>query len=101
MSSTDGETGVKLLDFIKMWEADGTKLVQQDKKNVNGHTWLLYAIYYPESTNDYGRHSAMLMKLDRKTQVILQHDCKNISGEVNKNYRQGIDEWFKEHVGRY
>ncbi len=101
MSSIDGEQGVKLKDFINMWQVDGTKLVEQKRNQLNGHIWILYAVYYPESTNDYGRHSAMLLKVDKKTKIILLHDCKNISGEVNKNYRQGIDDWFKEHIGKY
>jgi len=101
MSSTDGEQGVKLQDFLNMWQEDGTKLIQEQKQQVNGSTWYLYAVYYPESTYEYGRHGAILMKVDTKTQVIILHDCKNISGEVSENYRQGIDDWFKEHVGRY
>ena len=101
MASVDGEQGIKLKDFIDMWQVDGTKLVEQERRNHNGHIWILYAVYYPESTYEYGRHGAMLMKVDSKTDIILLHDCKNITGEVDKNYRQGIDEWFKEHIGRY
>ena len=101
MASIDGEQGVKLKDFIDMWQTDGTKLVEQERRNINGTIWLLYAVYYPQSTYDYGRHGAILMKVDAKTKVILLHDCRNISGEVGKNYRQGIDDWFNEHVGRY
>ena len=101
MASVDGEQGIKLKDFIDMWQVDGTKLVEQERRALNGHIWILYAVYYPESTSEYGRHGAMLMKVDSETDIILLHDCKNISGEVNKNYRQGIDDWFKEHIGRY
>lgn len=101
MASQDGEEGVKLKDFIALWESDGTKLIEQDRRNINGHIWLLYAVYFPDSTYDYGRHSAILMKVDAKTEIILLHDCRNLSGEVNKNYRQGIDDWFNEHVGKY
>ena len=101
MSSIDGEEGIKLKDFLDLWMADGTKLIEQDRRSINGHIWLLYAVYFPESTNDYGRHSAMLMKIDAKTEVILLHDCKNLSGEITENYRQSIDEWFSEHAGKY
>ena len=101
MSSVDGEQGVKLNDFINMWQTDGTKLIEQERRNINGHIWILYAVYYPESTYEYGRHGAILMKVDAETEVILLHDCKNLAGEVNKNYRQGIDEWFNEHAGKY
>lgn len=101
MASSDGEEGIKLKDFLDMWQGDGTRLVEQTRRNLNGCIWVLYAVYFPESTYDYGRHGAILVKIDAKTDIILLHDCKNISGEVNGNYRQGIDEWFKEHVGRY
>ncbi|KKN10580.1 hypothetical protein LCGC14_1035190 [marine sediment metagenome] len=99
--NAEGEVGIVLKDFLAMWTEDGTKLVEEKRQAVNGHIWLLYAVYFPESTLDYGRHGALLLKLDAKTEVILAHDGTNISGEVNKNYRQGIDEWFKEHVGKY
>jgi len=39
MSSTDGEQGVKLQDFLNMWQEDGTKLIQEQKQQVNGSTW--------------------------------------------------------------
>ena len=99
--NTNGEKGVKLRDFIDMWQEDGTKLVEEQCKSINGHIWLLYAVYFPQSTLDYGRHGALLLKIDAKTEIILMHDGKNISGEVTKNYRQGIDDWFKEHAGKY
>ena len=99
--NAEGEQGIKLKDFIDMWQEDGTKLVEQQRKSLNGHVWILYAVYFPESTYDYGRHGALLLKIDSKADVILLHDGKNISGEVNPNYRQGIDEWFLKHVGKY
>lgn len=101
MASQDGEEGIKLEDFKQMWCEDGTKLVEQDRRVVDGHTWLLYAIYFPESTSDYGRHSALLLKMVTETEVIILHDQMNITNEVTGNYRQGIDEWFKRHVGQY
>lgn len=99
--NSEGEQGINLKDFIDMWQEDGTKLVEQQRQSLNGHIWILYAVYFPESTTDYGRHGALLLKIDAKTDIILLHDGKNISGEVNGNYRQGIDAWFNEHVGKY
>mgnify|MGYP001571625903 FL=1 len=100
MPSVDGQPGIRLADFMAMWQEDGTKLVEQDRCVVNGMTWLLYAVYFPESTWDHGRHMAMLLKVDTPSDIILLHDLKNITGEVG-NYRAEIDKWFQEHVGKY
>jgi hypothetical protein len=101
MVSTDGEVGLKLRDFLRMWRADGTKLIKESRRVVNGAVWLLYSVYFPDSTITYGRHMAMILKVDAKTRVILMHDLKNLTSEVKENYRQGIDAWFEEHVGKY
>ena len=37
MASVDGEQGIKLKDFIDMWQTDGTKLVEQERRVLNGH----------------------------------------------------------------
>lgn len=100
MASTDGEQGLKLNDFIKMWTEDGTRLVEQERRHINGAIWILYAVYFPQSTYGYGRHMAMILKVDPEAEVILMHDLTNVSGEVS-NYRQGIDEWFERHAGKY
>lgn len=92
---------MKLGEFIEMWESDGTRLVKEGKKRHNGHIWLLYSVYFPESTSGYGRHMAMILKVSSRNKEILMHDLKNITGEVTGNYRQGIDDWFGSHVGRY
>ena len=101
MTSTDGETGMTLRDFLRMWRSDGTKLVRESRRVVNGAIWLLYSVYFPDSTITYGRHMAMILKVDTRTRVILMHDLKNLTSEVKENYRQGIDAWFEEHVGKY
>lgn len=90
-----------LTQFKKMWEEDGTKLVKESHTRINGATWYLYAVYFPESTEGYGRHMVMILKIDTKSKEILKHDLKNIGGELSPNGRQGVDTWFKEHVGRY
>ena len=101
MSSTDGEEGITLKEFLKMWTEDGTRLIEEERQSINGTIWLLYAVYFPESTNDYGRHMGLLLKMDAKTEVILLHDLTNLSGELTKSYRQGIDDWFTRHAGKY
>jgi len=101
MASDNGEEGIKLKDFIKMWTEDGTKLVEQDRRNINGSIWLLYSVYFPESTYDYGRHMAMLLKVDAESQTILLHDLENLTGtEIGGGYRS-IAEWFESHAGKY
>ena len=101
MTSQDGQEGIKLDAFLKMWAEDGTQLIEQERRDINGAVWVLYAIYFPESTYDYGRHMALLIKVDRATDIILLHDLTNLAGEVEDNYRQGIDDWFNRHVGQY
>jgi len=41
MASTDGERGIKLKDFLEMWTRDGTRLVQQERRDINGAAWYL------------------------------------------------------------
>ena len=101
MTNADGQEGMKLDNFIAMWASDGTKLVEQERRQQNGAIWLLFAVYFPQSTYDHGRHMAMLLKVDAKTDVILLHDLTNITGEINENYRTEIDAWFERHVGKY
>lgn len=97
-----------LVEFLKMWQEDGTQLVEQDRRVLNGSLWLLYAIYFPESTTEYGRHSALILKVDNKTDEILMHDVDNITGEATPDYRptvarsgRTLDAWFDAHAGKY
>ena len=92
---------MSLDDFISMWQEDGTKLLEQDRRVVNGSIWLLYAVYFPYSTDLYGRHMAMILKVDAITHVILKHDLKNIAGEDESNWRKTILAWFNSHVDQY
>ena len=92
---------MKLNEFIKMWTKDGTRFSERKREKLNGSIWLLYAVYFPDSTYDYGRHMAMILKMDAKTNEILKHDLSNIQGEVTPNYSQGIYEWFEAHKGKY
>jgi len=101
MTSVDGQEGVKLKDFIKMWTDDGTRLIEQDRRKIDGSIWLLYSVYFPESTCDYGRHMAMLLKVDAKTKVILLHDLENLTGSVIGGGYRSLEEWFERHAGKY
>lgn len=97
-----------LVEFLKMWQEDGTQLIEQDRRVLNGSLWLLYCVYFPESTYEYGRHSALILKVDNKTDEILMHDVDNITGEATPEirptvYRSGrtLDDWFEAHAGKY
>ena len=92
---------MNLSQFVALWQEDGTRLVEQQRRRINGAIWLLYAVYFPQSTYEYGRHSALILKVNAKGGKILMHDFHNLSGEVDLNWRQGIDEWFEEHAGKY
>jgi hypothetical protein len=101
MPSTDGQEGVKLAKFIKMWTDDGTRSVEQDRRKLNGSLWLLYSVYFPEATCEYGRHMAMLLKVDAKSKVILLHDLENLTGNTIGGGYRSLEEWFKRHAGKY
>ncbi len=101
MTSVDGQEGINLKDFIKMWTDDGTRLIEQDRRKIDCSIWLLYSVYFPESTGDYGRHMAMLLKVDAKTDVILLHDLENLTGSLMRGGYRSLEEWFERHVGKY
>jgi len=101
LASTDCQEGIKLKDFVKMWTSDGTKLMEEARRRHKDSLWLLYAVYFHGSTYEYGRHMAIVLKVNPKTDVILKHDLTNLSGEVYTSYRQGVDEWFEKHIGRF
>ena len=86
-----------LEEFHKLWTEDGTRLVEHDRRIRNGFLWILYGVYFPESRVDYGRHMALLMKVDVKTKEILGHDLHNIRGET---VHREVD-WFLDHVAKY
>ena len=100
MTSVDGQPGMRLQDFIALWTSDGTKLTEEDKQELNDATWILYSVYFPDSTQDYGRHMAMLLKVS-KDGIILKHDLENLSGTQIGGGHRDIKDWFLKHVGVY
>ena len=86
-----------LPEFLKLWTEDGTKLVEHDRRNRNGFLWVLYGVYFPESRVEYGRHLALLMKINSQTNEILAHDMHNITGET---IHREVD-WFLDHIAKY
>ena len=86
-----------LEEFLKLWTEDGTQLVEHDRQVRDGFLWILYGVYFPESTVDYGRHMALLLKIIGDTGEILGHDMHNITGET---VHREVD-WFLDHVTKY
>ena len=84
-------------DFKTMWEQDGTKLVLIDRREEQNTYWILYAVHFPESTIDYGRHTGLLIAVDKRTDVILAHELNN-QRMVYSSYTQFIQDWFERHV---
>ena len=93
--------GMTLLDFINMWEGDGTKMTEQQRQSLNGHTWILYNIKYPEPLPYRDRHSALILKVDKKTKIILLQIPFIGEEVVNQNYYNLLEDWFNENVEKY
>ena len=94
--------GMTLLDFINMWEQDGTKMRERQRQSLNAHTWILYAIYYPEPVPGHPRHAALILKVDTKTKVVLlQIPFVGDDVKSKSNYIQRLDNWFEENVEKY
>jgi len=95
---------MKLSEFKAMWEEDGTKFVKQaEKVHGKGH-WYLFNVHFPYGTADYGRHMAIILKVDSKTREVLKHDTKNTSSAISNKpapWTTEIQQWFDKHVGRY
>ena len=86
-----------LEEFLKLWTEDGTRLVEHDRQTRNGFLWILYGVYFPESTVDYGRHMALLLKIAGTTGKIPGHDMHNVTGETA---HREVD-WFLDNVAKY
>ncbi len=94
--------GMTLLDFLLMWELDGTKMYEQQRQSLNGNIWILYAVCYPGLLTYYERHGALIVKIDAQTEVVLMHvpyvgECK-VSGS---NYSKLLVKWFEENIEKY
>lgn len=91
---------MKLDSFLIEWRRDGTRLIELCREYSNGAMWLLFAIYLPESSADYGCHMALILKCDREEEI-LKHDMTNLHGEINSLSKREIEDWFRNHVGKY
>ena len=82
-------------ELISMWENDGFKVVKHREVEQEKHLWVLYAVYQPEGTEDYGRHFGMLLVIDKKTSKIIGHDLEN---QFDHSPSLGLESWFERHV---
>ena len=87
---------MNLAEFRAMWEGDGLKFIEADRRQKDGAVWILYNVIEPESTQDYGRHYALIVVLGKHEQLIC-HNFKNISDRPGKPWYPQIEEWWEKH----
>ncbi len=91
-----------LIDFINMWEGDGTKMTKMQHKVLNGYDWILYFVKYPEIIAEYERHAALILKVDVEAGVVLmQIPYVWLLNHTRSNYIKLLDKWFDETVEKY
>lgn len=77
-----------------MW-AD-CQMVEIDRRDAHGATWILYNVTEPHSTSNYGRHYGLYVVLNPKGQIIA-HNMHNTSNNGG-NWLQQVTEWWERHV---
>jgi len=92
---------MKLEDFRRLWEEDGFHLTETERKEKGGFYYLLLRLKSDQSTEEYGRHGAILMKVEKATGEIDSYDTMNLAGDWQGNtpYTLEVQEWFERHVG--
>lgn len=86
-----------LPEFLAMWQQDGTRLIEEDRRaGLEGTTWLLYSVEEPTMTIDYGRHYGLIVVLNTAG-VIIAHNIKNISSANATPWRKQVWAWYEEH----
>ena len=88
-----------LAEFRAMWEKDrqGLRFIEEDNRQKDGCTWLLYSVVEPVSTNEYGRHYALIVVISASQQLVA-HNFKNIStSQSTLPWRKQVDAWWEEH----
>lgn len=88
---------MNLTEFKAMWEEDGTHLVEEDRRQQAGATWILFSAEAPRMTPDYGRHYAVYVVLGTKGQIVA-HNLKNLTSRDTTPWRQQVGAWWEEHV---
>lgn len=88
---------MKVHEFKKMWEDDGAKFVEEDRRQIGKATWILFSLLEPQSTISYGRHYALILVHDYQENVVA-HNLKNISTGSGKPWRPEIEMWWREHL---
>ena len=86
-----------LAEFRQLWEGDGLHFVEEERRETDGATWILFAVTEPESTQDYGRHYALFVVINQ-AQEILAHNLRNLSERDGRPWREQVEEWWEEHL---
>jgi len=88
---------MNLRQFKRLWEKDGLEFIEEERRSLNGTTWILFDVVEPQSTYDYGRHYALMVVLGKRGKVIA-HNFKNISSATPGPWRQQVDAWWERHL---
>ena len=86
---------MKLAEFRRIW-AD-CNMIESDRREAHGATWILYKVTEPDSTSEYGRHYALYVALNPVGQIIA-HNLKNTSSGSSKSWTEQVYEWWERHV---
>jgi hypothetical protein len=88
---------MKLTDFKDMWQGNGAKLVEVREAEQKDTLWKLFSVIFPSSTQEYGRHTGLILAVDKKSGEIIGHEISNEYGEGAASWNR-IDDWFNRHV---
>mgnify|MGYP001574718772 CR=1 FL=1 len=84
-----------LTEFRKMW-AD-CHLVEIERRQAHGVTWLLYNVTEPNSTTYYGRHYGLYVVVN-STGHIIAHNLHNTSSRDGVSWERQIRDWWERHI---
>ena len=85
-----------LVEFRQMWERDGLRFIEEDRRVRADGIWVLYSVEEPSSTLDYGRHYGLIVVI--VDNQIMAHNFKNISSNDGMSWRQQVQSWWEEHL---
>lgn len=88
---------MKLAEFITMWEGDDLKMVEEERRIIDGATWILYSVTEVISTYDYGRHYALILVIN-KDEEVFSYNFLNIRSRDPQPWRPQVQDWWERHI---
>jgi len=85
---------MNLKQFRRMWS--DCSLVEIDRREAHGATWILFNVTEPDSTTHYGRHYGLYVILNPAGQII-GHNIHNTS-QNGTGWIQQVREWWERHL---